>query len=86
MTLVISDDPNYRSRVLNGLAKSNQDMSDYVTLSLEIGRRAAYRAVFGVDDPSLDEDSDESKEEINLDRRVDPHLPLEKINIGSLKS
>jgi hypothetical protein len=66
MTLVISDDPNYRARVLNGLAKSNQDMSDYVTLSLEIGRRAAYKAVFGVDDPSLDDDSDESKEEINL--------------------
>jgi len=66
MTLVISDDPNYRAKIINSARKTEQDMKDYATLSIEIGRRAAYKAVYGVDKPSLDEDSEESKEELRL--------------------
>jgi hypothetical protein len=66
MTLVISDDPNYKAKIITGERKREQDLQDYVTLSTKIGRRAAYKAVYGIDDPSLEEDSEESKEGLRL--------------------
>lgn len=66
MTVVTGDDPNYRAQVMNSVRKIEQDMLDVSTLSEKIGLRAAWKAVYGVDNPSLDEDSEEFKEEIQL--------------------
>lgn len=66
MTVSFSKDPEERARVINETRKTEQDMYDFATLTQKIGMRAAYEAVYGIDDPSLDESSEQSKEEIAL--------------------
>lgn len=69
MTTSFSDDPKERSRVINAVQKIERDLYLFASLTQTIGLRDAYLLVFGIDDPSLDENSEEFQEEIRQIRR-----------------